>query len=56
MEMDCILKNSASIFQSSAYPSLRQNKICTMDNSSCKKLIDLLALNFKAMFSMLVKQ
>ena len=30
------------------YPSLRKNSKCTMDDSSCKKLIDVLVLNFNA--------
>ena len=30
------------------YPSLRQNQRCTMDYSSSKKLIDVVAQNFKA--------
>ena len=34
-----------------SYPSLEQNQNFTMDYSSCKKMIDVLVLNFKAMFS-----
>lgn len=45
MEMDCTLN-----FSKFTYPSLRQNE-CTMDYSSCKGLIDVLVLNFKAIFS-----
>ena len=54
--MDCILKNLISNFESSqSYPPLRQNQKRTMDYSYYKKLIDVLVLNFKAMFSALVK-
>ena len=42
MKLDCMWKNFFLI------PSLRQNQICTMDNSSC-------FLHFKAMFSAIVK-
>lgn len=45
MEVDCTLN-----FSKFSYPSLRQNE-CTMDYSSCKELIDVLVLIFKAMFS-----
>jgi len=37
------------------YPSLRKNSKCTMDDSSCKKLIGVLVLNFKATCSAHVK-
>ena len=52
--MDCTLKNLALNFQFS-YRSSRQTQKCIMDYSSCKKLIDVLVLNFKAMFSAGVK-
>ena len=42
--MACILKNLAS------YLSLMQNQKCTMNYSSCKKFIEVLVLNFKAIF------
>ena len=41
-------------FSKLSYPSLRQNE-CTMDYSSCRELIDVLVLSFKAMFSARVK-
>ena len=44
MKMACILKNLAS------YLSLKQNQKWTMDYSSCKKFIEVLVLNFKAIF------
>ena len=37
-------------FSKFLYLSLRQNQKCTRDNSSCKKLIGVLVLNFKAVF------
>ena len=51
MEMDCILKTLPSIFAKFSYLSLRQNQKCTMNYSSCKKLMDVLVLNFKPVFS-----
>ena len=51
MEMDCILKSLASIFQSFRNHLLRQNQKCSKDYSSCKKLIDVLLLISKAMSS-----
>ena len=51
MEMDCILKNLALSFQSSR----TQNQKCTMAYPYCKKSIDALVLNFKAMLSARVK-
>lgn len=36
-------------------PSLGQNQKCIKDYSSCKKFIDFLVLNFKAIFSALAK-
>ena len=53
--MDCILKNLVSTFQSSRRHLVRQNQKFTIDYSSCIKLIDVLVLNFKAMFSARVK-
>ena len=50
MAMDFILKNLVSIFQ-----TLRQNQKFTIDYSSCIILIEVLVLNFKAMFSARVK-
>ena len=42
-------------FSKFSYPSLGQNQNCTKDYSSCKKIIDFLVLNFKAIFSALAK-
>ena len=44
MKIACILKNRAS------YLSLKQNQKWTMDYSSCKKFIEVLDLNLKAIF------
>ena len=49
--MDCILKILLLIFSKFPYLSLRQNQKCIGDYSSCKKMIDVLVLNFKAVFS-----
>ena len=54
LSLDCILKNLVD-FSKFSYPSYRQNQKCTMDYSSCKKIIDVLVLNFKAAFSTLTK-
>ena len=63
----CLLKTELSVtadgkdgdglhFEKSIFHgSLRQNQKCTMDYSSCKKLIDVSVLNFKATFSSRVK-
>ena len=53
--MDYISKNAASIFSKFSYPSSGQNQKCTMGFSSCKKLIALLVLNFKVIFSVQLK-
>ena len=50
METDCIFN-----FPKFLYPSLRQNQKYNMDYSSCKKPFDILAINFKAIFSALMK-
>ena len=55
MEMDYISKNVSSIFSKFSHPSLGQNQKCTMGFSSCKKMIAILVLNFKVMFSAQVK-
>ena len=55
VEMDCILKILLLIFSKFPYLSLRQNQKCSGDYSSCKKMIDVLVLNFKAVFSAWVK-
>ena len=54
MEMDCILKNLASIFKVlvGIFKATRKTYV---DYSSCKKLIDVLVLNFRAMLLARVK-
>ena len=42
-------------FSKLSYPSLRQSHRFKTDYSSCKKLIDVVILNFKAMFPAHVK-
>ena len=54
IEVDSILKTLASFFQSFRTHLKEKKQECTMDYS-CKKLIDVLVLDFKAMFSARVK-
>ena len=49
--MHSILKKISLNFAKLSHPSLRQNQECTMNQSSCKKLIDVFVLNFEAVFS-----
>ena len=53
----CLLKTKLSTalrMFTAVTPISKTNQKCTMDYSSCKQWIDVLALNYKAMFSALV--